>query len=96
MRLGELPDEWKIARVSPIPEGETAQTLGIINLYQLLSILSKLIENHIQNLLVKHFEEKHPISAQHAIRVSLMLCCLPLELLELGHDICAVFSDYMQ
>jgi len=28
-----------------------------------LSLLSKLLEMHIQNLLVRHFEENHPISA---------------------------------
>jgi len=63
IRLGELPDEWKIAHVSPIPKpGSHSDPRNYQPIF--LSILSKLLEKHICKLLTGHFEEHHPISAQ--------------------------------
>ena len=64
IRLGEIPDEWKVARVTPIPKGGNASDPGNYRPMSLLSILSKLLEKHVRNLLVKHFEEHCPFSVQ--------------------------------
>ena len=62
--LGELPDEWKMARVSHIPKSANHSDPGNYRPISLLSLLSKLLEKHIQHLLATHLEENHPISAQ--------------------------------
>ena len=61
-RLGELPDEWKVVRVTPIPKSGNRSDPGNYRPISLLSILSKLLETHIHNILLKHFEEKYPLS----------------------------------
>ena len=64
LKLGEIPDEWKIARVSPIPKSHNKSNPGNYCPISLLSLLSKLLEKHVRNLLVDHLEEFHPLSAQ--------------------------------
>ena len=64
IRLGKLPDEWKIARVTPIPKVGNHSDPGNYLPISLLSILSKLLEKHMRNLLAKHFEEEYPLAAQ--------------------------------
>ena len=49
--FGEIPDEWKVARITPIPKGGNASDPGNYRPISLLSILSKLLEKHVQNLL---------------------------------------------
>ena len=97
--LGELPNEWKMARVSPIPKSGDHSDPGNYRPISLLSLLSKLLEKHIQNLLAKHFEENYPISAQQwgfARGKSTTGALLDVtdhwhKLLEQRHDICSVF-----
>ena len=68
----------------------------------LLSILSKLLEKHIRNILVKHFEEECPLSSQqwgftHGKSTTGALLAATdqwFRLLEQGYDICAVSFDY--
>jgi len=43
--LGELPDEWKMARVSPIPKSGNHSDPGNYRSISLLSLLSKLLES---------------------------------------------------
>jgi len=52
--LGELPDEWKMARVSPIPKSGNHSDPGNYRPISLLSLLSKLLEKHIHHLLATH------------------------------------------
>ena len=42
--LGELPDEWKVSRVTPIPKNGDRTNLSNYRPISLLSILSKLLE----------------------------------------------------
>ena len=60
--LSEIPDEWKTAHVSPIPKSHHKSDPGSYCPISLLSVLSKLLEKHVRNLLVYHFEEFHPLS----------------------------------
>ena len=62
--LGELPDEWKIARVSPIPKSSNRSDPSNYRPISLLSVLSKLLERHIRNTLLDHLTLYSPISAQ--------------------------------
>jgi len=61
LKLGEIPDEWKIA--SLIPKLHNKSDPGSYRPISLLFVLSKLLEKHVRNLLVDHFEEFHPLSA---------------------------------
>ena len=64
IRLGELPNEWKVSRVSPIPKSDNHSDPGSYRPISLLSILIKLLEKRIRNILLAHFEEHHPISTK--------------------------------
>ena len=57
VRLGEIPEEWKTARVTPIPKSRDHSTPENYPPISLLSVLSKLLEMHIRNLLIVHLEE---------------------------------------
>ena len=100
--FGEIPDEWKVARITPIPKGGNASDPGNYRSISLLSILSKLLEKHVQNLLVKHFEEHCPLSVQQwgftpgKSTTGALLAATNhwFSLLDQGYDICAVFFDY--
>jgi len=102
IRLGELPDEWKVSRVSPIPKTDKHSDPGSYRPISLLSILSKLLEKHIRNILLAHFEEHHPISTQQwgftcgKSTTGALLDATDqwFRELEQGHDICTVFFDY--
>ena len=63
IRLGELPEEWKIARVTPIPKSHDHSVPGNYRPISLLSVLSKLLEMHIRNLLIDHLMNHYPLSA---------------------------------
>ena len=102
IRLGELPDEWKVARVTPIPKSGNRSDPGNYCPISLLSILSKLLETHIRNILLKHFEEKYPLSSQQwgftcgKSTTGALLAATDrwFRSMEQGYDICAVFFDY--
>ena len=102
IRHGKLPDEWKIARVTPIPKVGNHSDPGNYQSISLLSILSKLLEKHLRNLLAKHFEEEYHLAAQQwgftrgKSTTGALLAATDhwYRLLEHGHDICAVFFDY--
>ena len=64
IRLGELPDEWKVSCISPIPKSDNHSDPGRYHPISLLSILGKLLEKHIRDILLAHFEEHHPMSTQ--------------------------------
>ena len=64
LKLGEIPEDWKVAHVTPIPESHSKFDPGNYHPISLLSVLSKLLEKHVRNLLLTHLDETHPISAQ--------------------------------
>ena len=100
--LGELPDEWKIARVSPIPKSSNRSDPSNYRPISLLSVLSKLLERHIRNTLLDHLTLYSPISAQQwgfsrgksATGALLAATDQWHQWLDSGTDICAVFFDY--
>ena len=100
--LGELPDEWKIARVSPIPKSSNHSDPSNYRPVSLLSVLSKLLERHTRNTLLDHLTLYSPISAQQwgfsqgksATGALLAATDQWHQWLDSGTDICAVFFDY--
>ena len=102
LKLCEIPDEWKIARVSPIPKSHKSDP-GNYRPISLLSVLSKLLEEHVRNLLVDHFEEFHSLSAHQwgfftrgKSTTGALLAATNNwhRLLDSGLDICTVLFDF--
>ena len=99
---GELPSEWKTARVTPIPKSGDSSNPSNYRPISLLSILSKLLEKHIVNLLTEHLKSHAPLSQQQwgftkgKSSTGALLAALDNwhRSLEAGNDICAVFFDY--
>ena len=52
--LGDLPHEWKTARVIPIPKGAASSDPSKYRPISLLSVLSKLLETFIRGILLDH------------------------------------------
>ena len=102
VRLGEIPEEWKTARVTPIPKSRDHSTPENYCPISLLSVLSKLLEMHIRNLLIVHLEEYYPLSVhqwgftQGKSTTGALLDATDQwhRQLDLGLDICCVFFDY--
>lgn len=59
--LGELPEEWRTARGSPIPKSNDKTNASK---YRPISILSKVLEFHVRDILVDRLEHYHPLSEQ--------------------------------
>ena len=99
VRLGEIPEEWKTARVTPIPKSRDHSTPENYPPISLLSVLSKLLEMHIRNLLIVHLEEYCPLSVhqwgftQGKSTTGALLDATDQwhRQLDLGLDICCVF-----
>ena len=100
--LGELPDEWKVSHITPIPKPGDHSNPSNYRPISLLSILSKLLEKHVANLLTKHIQSHSPLSSHQwgfsrgKSTTGALLTAVDhwLRLLEEGVDICAVFLDY--
>jgi len=59
---GVLPQDWKTARVSPIPKSGDNTNPSNYRPVSLLSILSKLLERHFVNLLLDYIQAHSPLS----------------------------------
>ena len=62
--LGELPEEWKTSRITPIPKQGDSTNPSNYRPISLLSTLSKLLEKHMAQLLTEHMEANSPISSR--------------------------------
>ena len=62
IKIGKLPAEWKLARVNPILKHGSKSDPSNYRPISLLSIISKLLEKHVQKCLLKHLQEHSPIS----------------------------------
>ena len=97
--LGELPDEWKVSRITPIPKHGDRTNPSNYRPISLLSIVSKLLEKHMAQLLTEHMVVHSPISP-HQCKGKSTAGALALAVdqwhrhLEESNDICTVFFDY--
>ena len=51
---GTLPTDWKFARVVPIPKSGSSKDSANYRPISILTVISKLLEKHIHNLLLLH------------------------------------------
>ena len=58
--LGELPEEWKVSCITPIPKHGDRTNPSKYCPISLLSILSKLLEKHMAQLLTEHMVVHSP------------------------------------
>ena len=100
--LGELPHDWKMARVAPIPKGVVSSDPAKFRPISLLSVLSKLLETHIKNVLLDHFDLCSPLSdmqwgftsGKSTTGALLAVTDQWHRVLDSGREICTVFFDY--
>ena len=78
IKLGKLPREWKAARINPIPKQGSRSDPANYRPISLLSILSKLLEKHIERCLLEHLQEYSPTSGA-LVRESLQLVLFYLQ-----------------
>ena len=62
IKSGKLPNEWKLALVTPIPKPGNKSDPANYRPISLLSIISKLLEKYIHIHLLKHLQEQSCIS----------------------------------
>ena len=62
LKEGRVPLEWKLSHVVPIPKQSPANSPDNYRPVSLLSILSKVLERHVYNVIADHLDETHPIS----------------------------------
>ena len=102
LKDGHVPLEWKLSHAVPIPKRSPANSPDHYRPVSLLSILSKVLECHVYNVIADHLDETHPLSDyQRGFRagrstVGALLATTShwFSLLEAGKEICAVFYDY--
>ena len=61
LRTGRIPQQWKKSRVVPIPKVSAPKSPDNYRPISLLSILSKVLERHVYNLIATHLEA-NPLS----------------------------------
>ena len=101
IQLGEVPKEWKMSSVKPIPkDNDTCQSSNYRPI-SLLSILSKLLERHLYKHILKHIESSMPLAQQQwrfrsgwsTVSALLDVTHKWLQSMDKGKEICAIFFD---
>ena len=60
---GCLPEDWKVARIVPIPKADEMSSPTNYRPISILPILSKVLEQHISGQIMSHLESVSPISS---------------------------------
>ena len=102
IRLGQLPSQWKQSLIVPIPKTSPADSPSCYRPISLLPVVSKILEQHICDLLQDHLQSLNFISDKQwgfqegRSTVTALIKCTDdwLKELEVGNDICAVFFDF--
>ena len=101
LQSGIFPDDWKFARIVPIPKSGYPTNPSNYRPISILPLLSKLLERHVYNLLSAHFLENFPLSpcqCGFTLKKSTISALLSFthdcyEALDNGGEICSVFFD---
>ena len=64
MTSGNLPTEWKLARVVPVPKSNNLTSPSSYRPISILSIISKILEKCIYRVVYDHLRTYYPISAR--------------------------------
>ena len=99
---GKLPKEWKRANVTPIPKDSHKSLVSSYRPMSLLSLPSKLLEQHVYSLLLDYLNSHNILSdSQFGFRLKCGTANALLiathdwhQCLEVGQDVCVVFFDY--
>ena len=94
-------EEWKLSAVNPIPKSGAKDSAKNYRPISLLSILSKLLEKHMQSLILGHLQSVSPLASQQwgfrskRSTVSALLDAVNnwQQTLDNCKEICAVFFD---
>ena len=62
LKQGQIPSDWKVSHVVPIPKVSPAKSPDNYRPVSLLSILSKILERHIYSLIANHLDSVCPLS----------------------------------
>ena len=98
IRQGKIPNDWKTACITPVPKASNHTKVENYHPISILPILSKLLERHIYNCLMK---QPHPLSDNQwgfthgKSTVGALLTAVDSwhQQLDSRIDICAVFFD---
>lgn len=98
---GTFPESWKLARIVPVPKATDMTSPSNYRPISILSIVSKLLERHVHQLLFQHLCNYSPISHRQwgflpgRSTASALLSVTHdwLQQLEQGNEICSVFFD---
>ena len=101
IELGEVPKEWKTSSVVPIPKGNDTCQSSNYRPISLLSVLSKLLERHLNKHILKHMESTMPLALQQwGFRSGRSTASGLLDVthkwfqsMDKGKEICAIFFD---
>ena len=95
LEIGEIPAEWKVAQVCPIPKSSESSNPDNYRPISLLCIVSKLLERHVRDCLEKKAvlspNQWGFIKGRSTTGALVELIDSWHRSLEQGHDVCAVF-----
>ena len=102
IRTGQLPKDWKVSYVVPIPKRPGAKSPSDFRPISLLSVLSKVLERHFHMLISDHLSEQYPLSNcqwgfqpnKSALSALISTTHDWLQQLEAGNEIGAIFFDF--
>ena len=101
LSTGTFPNSWKLARIVPVPKsGDSADPTNYRPI-SILSVVSKLLERHVHQLIFRYLSIHHPLSVRQwgflpgRCTASALLSVTHdwLQQLELGIDTCVIFFD---
>ena len=96
--LGQLPDEWKVSRFTPIPKHGDRTNPSNYCPISLLSVLSKILEKHMAQLLTEHMAISLHQWGFYKEKSTAGALALAFDQwrrhLEESNDICTMFFDY--
>ena len=102
LKKGQVPMDWKLSHVVPIPKQSPANSPDKYRPVSLLSILSKVLERHVYNIIADYLDEIYPLTdyqwgfraGRSTVGALLAATSHWFSLLEAGREVCAIFFDY--
>ena len=99
---GEIPSEWKTARIVPIPKGTDQMVLSGYRPISVLPSVSKVLKRHVKGIIEKHLQEHAPISTKQwgfvssRSTVSALIKVVDdcLQAIDKGYEVCMIFFMY--